>query len=64
MAWLYNKTMVEISDTDQKIADIETELANLDNRRSQLLDELTQLRQLSTENNTPAQTSSLQVFYP
>lgn len=64
MAWLYNKTMIEISDTDQKIADIEAELANLDNRRSQLLDELTQLRQQSTENNTPAQTSSLQVFYP
>lgn len=49
--------MVEISDTDQKIADIEAELANLDNRRSQLLDELTQLRQQSTENNTPAQLS-------
>ncbi len=37
--------MEETPDIEQKIAEIEAELSTLDHRRSQLLDELTQLRQ-------------------
>ena len=44
-------------DNEQKIAEIEAELSNLDNRRSQLLDELAQLRQQSLSKVAPAQLS-------
>lgn len=46
---LYNKFMEESSDIERKIIEIETELANLDHHRGQLLDELTQLRQQSLQ---------------
>ncbi len=42
-------------DTQQKIAEIEAELAHLDHCRSQLLEELTQLRQQSRRKKSPAQ---------
>jgi hypothetical protein len=41
--------MEESIDIAQKIYEIETELANLDDRRNQLLDELTRLRQQSLQ---------------
>jgi len=47
--------MEESSDKEQKIADIEAELSNRDHRRGQLLDELTQLRRPSIEENYQAQ---------
>ena len=37
--------MAELFDIEQKISEIEAELANLDDHRAQLLDELTRLRQ-------------------
>jgi superfamily II DNA or RNA helicase len=52
---MYNKTMEETFDFEQKISEIEGELANLDHRRSQLLDELTQLHRQSLQKNSPAQ---------
>ncbi len=54
---MYNGTMVEIFDVEQKILEIEAELENLDRRRSKLLGELIQLRRQSTENNSPVQLS-------
>ncbi|MFZ3070017.1 MAG: hypothetical protein WA110_02700 [Anaerolineaceae bacterium] len=47
--------MDESSDIERKIAEIETELANLDHHRSQLLDELTQLRRQFLQKDSPAQ---------
>jgi len=52
---MYNGTMTDDFNIEQKISEIEAELANLDHRRRQLLGELTQLRQPSTENNSPSQ---------
>lgn len=52
---LYNKTMEEAFDIEQKIAEVEAELSNLDQRRSQLIDELTHLRRQSIEKNIPSQ---------
>ena len=52
---MYNKAMEESSNNEQKIAEIEAELSNLDHRRSQLLDELTQLRRRSIQENLPTQ---------
>ncbi len=43
------------SDMERKIAEIESELSNLDHRRSQLLDELEQVRQALLQKNSPAQ---------
>lgn len=42
-------------DIQQKIAKIEAQLAHLDHRRCQLLEEMTQLRQQSHQNDSPAQ---------
>jgi superfamily II DNA or RNA helicase len=47
--------MDEIAAIEQKIAEIETELANLDHHRSQLLKELALLRQRVLTRNTPTQ---------
>jgi superfamily II DNA or RNA helicase len=47
--------MDEIAGIEQKIAEIETELANLDHHRSQLLKELALLRQQILASNTPTQ---------
>ena len=52
---MYNKNMGESFDVEQKIAEIEAELSNLDHHRSQLLDELTQLRRQSLQKNFPDQ---------
>ena len=52
---MYNKSMEETIDIEQKIAEIEAELSNLDHHRSQLLDELTQLRRQSLNKNFPDQ---------
>ena len=52
---MYNKTMAESFDIERKISEIEAELANLDHHRNQLLDELTQLRQLNIQKDSPAQ---------
>jgi superfamily II DNA or RNA helicase len=49
--------MEEPDDIKQKIAEIEVELSNLDNRRSLLLDELTQLRRQTLQKHAPAQLS-------
>ena len=49
---MYNETMAETFDIEQKISEIEEELANLDHRRSQLLDELTQLRRQSLQKDS------------
>ncbi len=57
MDWGQEKLYNEIMDNEQKIAEIEAELSNLDNRRSQLLDELAQLRQQSLSKVAPAQLS-------
>lgn len=54
---MYNKSMEETVDIEQKIAEIEAELSNLDHRRGQMIDELTQLRQLSFKKNFSAQLS-------
>ena len=53
---MYNKLMEESLDIAQKIHEIQAELANMDDRRNQLLDELTCLRQQS-----PQQVSSKQI---
>lgn len=47
--------MEETLDIEQKIAEIEAELTNLDHRRSQLQDELEKLRQQSLHKRSPAQ---------
>ena len=47
--------MEETAKTEQEIAKIEAELSKLANRHSQLLADLTQLRQRLLHNNTPAQ---------
>ena len=47
--------MKETANIELDIAKIEAELSNLANRRSQLLADLTQLRQRLLHNNTPAQ---------
>jgi superfamily II DNA or RNA helicase len=52
---MYNKSMEETVDIEQKIAEIEAELSNLDHHRSQLLGELTQLRRQSLQKNFPDQ---------
>jgi len=52
---MYNKTMAEPFDIERKISEIEAKLANLDHHRNQLLDELTQLRQLNIQKDSPAQ---------
>ena len=52
---MYNKTMAESFDIERKISEIEAELANLGHHRNQLLDELTQLRQLHIQKDSPAQ---------
>lgn len=52
---MYNKTMAESFDIERKISEIEAELANLDHHRNQLLDELTQLRRLHIQKDSPAQ---------
>jgi superfamily II DNA or RNA helicase len=52
---MYNKTMPESFDIGLKISEIEAELANLDYHRDQLLDELTQLRRLHIQKDSPAQ---------
>jgi superfamily II DNA or RNA helicase len=52
---MYNKTMAESFDIERKISEIEAELTNLDYHRDQLLDELTQLRQLHIQKDSPAQ---------
>jgi hypothetical protein len=52
---LYNKFMEESSDIERKIVEIETELANLDHHRDQLLDELTQLRRQLLQTDFPTQ---------
>ena len=52
---MYNGTMAETFDIGQKISKIEAELANLDQRRTQLLDELAQLRWQQLQKNSPAQ---------
>lgn len=49
--------MEETANIEQEIAKIEAELSNLANRRSQLLADLTQLRQRFLHHNTPAQLS-------
>ena len=49
--------MEETVHIEQEIAKIEAELSNLANRRSQLLADLTQLRQRLLHHNTPAQLS-------
>jgi superfamily II DNA or RNA helicase len=48
---MYNKSMEETVDIEQKIAEIEAELSNLDNRRRHLLEKLTQLRRQSIRIN-------------
>lgn len=52
---MYNKTMAEPLDIERKISEIEAELAKLDYHRHQLLDELTQLRRLHIQKDSPAQ---------
>ena len=52
---MYNKTMTEAFDVGRKITEIEAELANLDHRRGQLLDELTQLRRQLLQKDSQAQ---------
>jgi superfamily II DNA or RNA helicase len=52
---MYNQSMEETVDIEQKIAEIEAELSNLDHHRSHLLDELTQLRRQSLQKNFPDQ---------
>ena len=47
--------MAEPFDIERKISEIEAKLANLDHHRNQLLDELTQLRQLNIQKDSPAQ---------
>jgi superfamily II DNA or RNA helicase len=47
--------MEETFDIEQKIAEIEAELCNLDQRRSQLIDELAQLRRQSLQKDSPTQ---------
>ncbi|MDR3576078.1 MAG: DEAD/DEAH box helicase family protein [Anaerolineaceae bacterium] len=47
--------MEEFFDTEKKIAEIESELSNLDHRRKELLSELAQLRGQSLQKNLPAQ---------
>lgn len=47
--------MEEILDIRQKITEIESELLNLDHRRNQLLNELTQLRLEEYQKSSPAQ---------
>lgn len=47
--------MAESFDIERKISEIEAELANLDHHRNQLLDELTQLRRLHIQKDSPAQ---------
>jgi superfamily II DNA or RNA helicase len=54
---MYNKIMEEIVVIEQKIANIEAELSNLDFRRTQLLEELAQLRQQILQKNLPFQPS-------
>lgn len=49
--------MEEPSDIEKKIAEIEAELASVNHRRTQLLDELVNLRQRSMRKNSPAQLS-------
>jgi superfamily II DNA or RNA helicase len=47
--------MDDAVDFEQKITEIESELSNLDHRRNQLLNELTQLRLEENQKNSPAQ---------
>ena len=47
--------MEELSDIEQKIAEIEAELAGLDRHRNQLLEELAHLRQQILQENTSIQ---------
>jgi superfamily II DNA or RNA helicase len=47
--------MEKSSDIERRITEIEAELANLDYHRSQLLDELTQLRRQFLQEDSPAQ---------
>ncbi len=52
---MYNDSMAEIFDIEQRIAEIEAELTNLDQHRSQLLDELARLRRQSFQKDSSAQ---------
>ena len=52
---MYNKTMENTFDMQQRIAEIEAELSNMDHHRTQLLDELAQLRWQQLQKNSPAQ---------
>jgi superfamily II DNA or RNA helicase len=52
---MYNKAMEENLDAQQKIEEIEAELSDLEHRRSQLLDELSQLRQEMLQKDSSAQ---------
>ena len=47
--------MEESSEIERKITEIEAELVNLDHRRGQLLDQLTQLRRQLLQKDSPAQ---------
>lgn len=51
----FYKIMDESSDIEHKIAEIETELSNLDHRRGQLLEELAQFYRQSIQENFQAQ---------
>jgi len=53
--FLYNKVMEESSEIERKITKIEAELVELDHRRGQLLDELTQFRRQLLQRDSPAQ---------
>ncbi len=52
---MYNKSMEELSDIEQKIAEIEAELAGLSHRRNQLLEKLAHLRQQALQENSLTQ---------
>lgn len=52
---MYNYPTVEIFDIEQRIAEIEAELTNLDQHRSQLLDELARLRRQSFQKDSSTQ---------
>jgi chorismate mutase len=47
--------MAEIFDIEQRIAEIEAELTNLDQHRNQLVDELARLRRQSFQKDSSAQ---------
>ena len=52
---MYNDSMAEIFDIEQRIAEIEADLTNLDQHRSQLLDELARLRRQSFQKGSSVQ---------